>query len=462
MLRFDNLTGDPALDWIAAEAQGILLEEFTGAPRVAPSAAQSVEDAYLGRPTRLVHGYFELRGGRPHFEISLEDAARHKMIRTAEANGEPLGAINTVARTLVPDARAFSTSNPDAASAWARGDDSRAVSLDPDFGAAWQSWAESRAAAGDSAGALETAAKALARPALRFPIERARIEILSATLDRDQTRVVTAMERLASLAPGDPSVWGSLADLEMKARRFPEAAHAYSELIRADPANSAAGNMLGYAQAFTGDLDAARKAFDQYGRQPGQATNALDSLGEAYFINGKFAEAEQAFLQAYAKDPSFLGGAPLWKAAHARWLKGDLPGADALVERYLDARVKARDPLADWRRANWLYETGRQDQAVALLMRSPSEIAARQLAVWKDPDAALPDLERLYQNASPVEDGLPRTFYAAALLQAGRRDQARQLLARWPLPETGDSLFQSLMYPRFLALKKALSSEPRQ
>ena len=463
MLRFDNLTGDPSLDWIATAAQNVLLQDFTGVRRLFPVPAGAAEDAYLEQATRFIHGYFDLRGGQPHFEVQVEDASRHKMIQSASAAGEPFAALGRLAKTLVPDARMFSTSNPEAAAAWAHGDDSRAVSLDPGFGQAWQAWAESKAAAGDVSGALETCAAARAVPDRRFPIERARIELLSATLAHDQAKAVAALERLSSLAPDDPTVWGSLAQSDMNARRFPEAARAYTELLRTDPGNATAANLLGYAQAFTGNLDAARKAFDQYGRDPGQAVNALDSLGEAYFINGKFSEAEQAFLQAYAKDPNFLQGAPLWKAAHARWLQGDFPAADKMVERYLEARVKARDPLALWRRANWLYETGHQSQAVTLLMRAPSDLAQRQLAVWENPDAALPqDLERLYESSPPASDGLPRTFYAAALLKAGRRDEARRLIARWPLPETGESLFQSLMYPRFLELKKTLESEPRQ
>ncbi len=256
----------------------------------------------------------------------------------------------------------------------------------------------------------------------------------------------------------------------MADRHFAEAASAYRDAIRANGLNLK--NPLGYAEALAGNLDAARKAFEEYGREPGQGVNALDSLGEAFFINGKFNEAEHAFLEAYAKDPAFLNGATLWKAAHARWLNGEangaglngagLNGADALLEKYWDSRVKAHDPLVVWRRANWLYATARREQAVMLLMTAPpaaGDVPARQIAAWNDAAAVPTDLnmlQRAYQHSDPVNDGLVRTFYAAALLRAGHKDEARSLLARWPLPETGDNLLQSFLYPRYLELKKEL------
>jgi len=52
---------------------------------------------------------------------------------------------------------------------------------------------------------------------------------------------------------------------------------------------------------------------------------------------------------------------------------------------------------------------------------------------------------------------LPRTLYAAALAKAGKTDEARALLKMWPLPESAvDPLLQSLLYPQFLELRKAL------
>ena len=465
LLKFDNLTGDPSLDWVSTAAPGILAAELTGGSHTLPLRVDTVRDAYLENATRIVHGYFDRRAGKLHFEIEVEDPERHKMISTAAVGGEPLAAMNGVVNRIArpgSSIRGFSTSNDAAASAWGQGDYERAVALDPDFGTAWVSWAEKLGAAGDSARAIETAQRGSARTGLRSSIERAQLDLVLAALKNDNAGRIAALRKLAQLVPADPVPRLDLAKLEMAARHFDQAAGAYRDAIQAGATGPNLENSLGYAEALAGDLGAARRAFEQYGREPGQAVNALDSLGEGCFINGKFEDAEHAFLEAYAKDAEFLNGATLWKAAHARWLRGDLNGADGLLEKYWESRVKAHDRLVVWRRANWLYETGRRDQAVALLMRAaPGEVEAsrRQIALWNDPAAVPKDLtmlQKAYAQSDPVNDGLVRTFYAAALLRSGRRDEARNLLSRWPLPETGDNLLQSLMYPQYLDLRKQL------
>jgi Flp pilus assembly protein TadD len=461
-LTFDNLTGDAALDWIAQAAPRMLAHDLTGLPKTVPLDAAAVRDAYLERATRLVHGYFEMRSGKLHFEIEVEDAGAHRMIQTASENGDPLEAMNRAAKLLDPGARAFPASAA-AVSQRGPGQYESAVALDPNFALAWLDWIQQLAGSGDAPRAKEIAEQALARPALQSPIDRARLELVAATLRQDSAARLAASRKLAELIPADPAVLGALAELEMNARRFTEAAHDYQDLLLADPGNPNAGNLLGYAQAFAGDLDGARKTFDAYGRQSGQAAvNALDSMGEAYFVNGKFDQAERAFLDAYGKDPAFLQGATLWKAAHARWLAGDLARADKIMEQYWQLRAKARDPVLAWRRANWLYETGRRDQAAQLLMHAPpetAEVAQRQLQVWSNL-ASMPSdlaaLERSYQESTPVRDGLVRTLYAQALVRAGRKAEAKSLVKLWPVPEETDSPLQALMYPKFIELRKQL------
>jgi tetratricopeptide (TPR) repeat protein len=461
-LTFDNLTGDAALDWVAQAAPRMLVHDLTGLPRTVPEAAAAVRDAYLERATRLVHGYFEMRSGKLHFEIEVEDTAGHRMIQTATEEGEPVEAMNRAAKLLDPAAREFPASGP-AAVMWGQGQYERAVALDPDFGVAWLSWVEQLAGTGDVPRAKEIAGQALTQPGLRSPIDRARLELVASALRQDQAERLAASRKLAELIPADPAVLGALAELEMNARRFTDAAHAYQDSLLADPGDPNARNLLGYAQAFAGDLDSARKTFEAYARQSGPAAvNALDSMGEAYFVNGKFDQAERAFLDAYRKDPAFIQGETLWKAAQARWLAGDVAGADKTVEPYWQLRAKARDPMLTWRRANWLYETGRREQAMELLMHAPpeaSDLAQRQLRLWANLDSLpldLAALERSYRESGPVNDGLVRTLYAEALVRAGQKAEAKSLVRLWPVPHESDSLFQSMMYPTFVELRKTL------
>jgi Tfp pilus assembly protein PilF len=429
-----------------------------------PLRASSAGTAALENATELLHCTFTQRGGSLQIQYALEDAARHRMIATGSVNGTPLVAVSALARTLDPDgARPFSTPNPDAAAAWGRGEFERAVALDPDFGTAWASWISQTAQAGNSSLAAELATRALARASLRTPLDKAQIQLSYATLQKDEVARAAALAELARLAPHDTGPLLGLASIAQQTRRYTAAAELYRRALAIDPGNAGALNSLGYAEGESGDLEAAKKTFEAYGQMPNQANNALDSLGEVYFMNGRFAEAEKYFAQASAHDPDFLKGAPLMKAAYAHWLGGDVAGADGVMQKYLAFLAKQNDPLIAWREAGWLYSTGRPEPAIAALAKAPPDQAAnmeRQRAVWRG-EVHIPDdldqLRTVYQNTNPAADGLSRTFYAAALVQAGKVDNARALLKLWPLPESAsDSLLQSLMYPRFLALRKAL------
>jgi len=228
--------------------------------------------------------------------------------------------------------------------------------------------------------------------------------------------------------------------------------------LRVDPEAVGVMNSLGYAEAFAGDLPGATKTLELYGKSPGQKTNALDSLGEAYFIQGRFADAEKYFLQAYQADPKFSDGAELLKAAFARWLGGDLKGADELMARYLEGRKAAHDPLVVWRDAVWNFVTGRREIAMSKLDAVPRQVADRQRAVWTGHISdGLPALKEKYDRSAPASDGEARVFYAAALLADGQKDAARKLLQLWPLPaETGgDPTVESLVFPKFIELRRA-------
>ena len=457
MLRFDNLTGDGSFDWIAAAAPAILAAEWNG-PAVAILAG-TVRDAYLEQATRWAHGYFEKRGGGLRFRIVMEDAGRHKITREEAADGGPLEALTAIARQVEPGSIPFSTTNADAVEAWGHANFERAVNLDPDFSAAWLSWTQSLTAASNARDALDAAQRALAHGGLRSKLERTQIELLAANLRQDSAARVAALAELTRLFPRDPGALRNLAQAQFTARQFSEAVHTYQTLIPLDPSGALDLNLLGYAQACMGNLDEAKSTFEQYGKRSGQAMNALDSLGEAMFLNGRFGDAEKTFLDAYRKDPSFLEGVDLWKDAHARWLAGDLSGADQLMGQYVNAEARKGGPLTAWLQANWLYETGRREQAAAFLAQEPSsQLFQQQLAVWKNPNAAAPrdpeTLKQLYDRADPVNDGLPRTLYAAALVEAGRKDEARKLVQLWPLPPRANSPLDSLMYPQFLEVRE--------
>ena len=196
------------------------------------------------------------------------------------------------------------------------------------------------------------------------------------------------------------------------------------------------------------------------------AANALDSAGEAFFSRGKFAEAEKYFLQAHAKSSALLSGDDLLKAAYSRWLQGDLPGADKQFAQYVAFRSQQKDPALVWRQAVWEYATGRPDAAISRLTNVTGEgpaaqISRGQVALWKDLSKLPTDpaqLKQLYERTPPALDGITRVLYASALVQAGQQDEAKKLLELWPLPGLdGDPLLQSLLFPKYLELKRQLN-----
>jgi len=302
-LPFQNLTGDAALDWISSAGPTIVDDELLGgAAHAVPVQAGALRDAYAAGATQLVHGYVEKRRGSNskegfHFEFVVEDAQTHKTLQTLATDGDPLPSLDRLAKQIDTGAHAFSSTNPQAVAAWASGDYEKAVSLDPGFGAAWSSWVQARAAAGDPQAkqqAIDIAARALGQPSLQSPVDRAQLEFLSATLRQDESSQERALTALVRLTPHDLPLLRQLATREMSARRFSASARYYEAALQEDPDDIDMWNELGYAQAFAGDLESARKSFERYGRDPDHTANALDSEGEASFLNGKFAEQKSS------------------------------------------------------------------------------------------------------------------------------------------------------------------------
>lgn len=421
--------------------------------------AASMNEAYLENANRFVHGYFTKQANALHLTVEVEDAATHKMVSTEQIDGPVLASANALAKSLNPKAEPFSTSNDEAVAAWGRGNYEEAVKLDPSFGTAWLSWIETVARKGDNAGAIEIARKALEHP-VKSEIDGLRIELVRANLEQDSHAEHEALLKLTARV-ADPQLLANLGEIETRAREFSLAEGDYKKILAVEPENPDALNKLGYAYGYQGKLSEAETAFAQYAKEPGQEPNSFDSLGEVYFMNGKFADAEKAFLRAHDLNAAFLGGGDLRKAAYAHWLSGDLAGADKRFARYLDFRVKLKDPTVESQHAAWEFITGRKDQALSALQKSPSPQAVEQLRVWRGEvklPADLDQLKKTYEASQPASDGLFRTLYAEALVARGDKGEAKKLIARWPLPDNaGPPVLQSLVFPKYLALRRMLS-----
>lgn len=511
VLAFDNLTSDAQLDWMNRAAAAALVDQLTGAKGISVIQAESLQGAYIAHATGFVHSYFFASGGRLQAHSAIEDARSHKSVAVLSASG-PMEAgilplIDRIAHELSPDAKPYSTSSPAAFRAFADGLSATtlaarnqafetAIQADRNYSAAYVFWAEALLQSGDRAGVARVAADG-ARDGLAA-IDRAKLDYLAASARRDATTQIRALKALSALSPLDAQLSRRQAELELAQRRFSDAARDYETAARLDPEDAGILNSLGYAHAFSGELEAARRSLDEYQKRlRPEDVNALDSLGEVSFFFGDFRAAETHFLAAQQKNPG-LGGAELLKAAQARLMTGDLSAADANFRRYLDFSRQSATALGDYQLAQWMFLTGRRKDAMSSLQKLIPALAADasasalcQLSVWKlqtgDSQAAideaeqaaskamnpatrflsslcrfiathpgaslgskmadafallfqrnfeqaLPLLEAAYHESSPTTDGQIRTLLAWADIETGNLKNAEPLLRLYPMP----------------------------
>lgn len=401
----ENLSGKPELEWVGYGVGQVVASCLMGAGKVHPISVRDARDAAAaGAAQVLLIQYTESSGGL-RFHAELRKLRTQKTDRTfdlvAPASDAALRAGQEIARRISTTARSFGTRNSAALQAYAEGFQEanaeklregleRAVAVDPNFGEAWVALVETLAESGQSDAARAAVAKARTHASAIHAIERARLDWLAASLDGDAAAQAAAIENLAKLLPHDPVTLAAAARAEQAARHYASAAGWFRKAAAAEPQNPQWWNLALYASAFAGDWAGVKAAFEAYRRAAPDNPNAFDSLGEAAFYLGRFSEAERAFLDGHRLNPSFLNGLELYKAALARWLSGDLPGAKNHFEKFIEQRTKSNDPMAGYLKARWDYITGQPAEAVRSLqdwIQQAPEGDARalglaQLAVW--------------------------------------------------------------------------------
>lgn len=421
VVRFENLSGDASLDWTGRAASEVLATTLAGAldgpvlnpaalgrqspalgvrPPGTPGISGERAEALLAGATRLISGYVERNGNGLRITAVEEDLSNGKTIRTVSAEGAtPLAALQALPRALSPAAKPYLTSNREALQLYARaleddtgagqGELEQALHDDPGFGPAWLALARVRLLKGDRSGAEEVIAEA---SKLKLdPVSAAGLDLEAAQLKGDTTAEAAAEKRLSALSPGDTVLLRALAEREMAAGQFAAAAADWKTLAGTLENDVTAWNSLAYAEAYAGDYQGARDALNTYRRLRPNDPNLQDSTGDIDYTFGRYSDAGASYLAAYGKNPSFLRGGDLYKAAWAKFRTGDKAGADAEFARFRDARAKEGDRMIPLMEADWLYRTGREAQGLALLRKAVGAADANaplrsagfaQLAVW--------------------------------------------------------------------------------
>jgi tetratricopeptide (TPR) repeat protein len=426
ILRFENLSGDTSLNWMgralseivasevypAGKMRVILAPTLHGLDRVlglrpvsAPGISAEDSQALAAGATLLGYGDYSVRNGKLEVRLTLEDSRAIKASKVIEASapaGDVLGAGTALARQISDKSVPYGTRSPQALEAYTKALESSdlavrevglgaALAADPDFVPPYRFLAEVKAPR-DRAGAVATLEQALARGNIS-ELDRARLELQSAELSGNADARQSALAKVVKLDSGDAGAWRSLGDTMMNRHDYRQAQQAYQKASALEPEDAALFNLTGYAAGQAGDLDAAMSALRRYAALRPNEPNPLDSMGDVQLSAGRFGDAENFYLQSVKKDPNFENSGSLIKAAVAHLLTGDVPGANNLAERYLAARAQAKDPIVDYRRAQWSWISGRRKAAAqqmgAFALASESgplrEIASRayaELAVW--------------------------------------------------------------------------------
>jgi len=427
ILRFENLGAGVSGDWMGRAFSEVITDELAGAPGIyaMPSTRMHALDRVLGpRPislpgisaerslalasgaTRLGYGEYSIRGGRLSARLTIEDLRTGKMTQVvaAAAAGDVLAVASELARRIsirvalygtnsVPALKAYMAAMESATDAGTAQNLDRAIAADPDFGPPYRLLAQLKAQQQDRAAADAVLGQALARAGAMPPAERARLELEAANLHGDSAASKSALTTLVALEPNDPTAWSSLAESCMSHHQYPQAVQAYRKLLEVEPEEVNSLNRLGYAAAYAGSLDTALDALRRYQALRPEEANPLDSQGDVNLLAGRLRQAENLYLQAARKDPNFESGGDLWKAAMARLMSGDVAGADKLAQQYIEGRQAAKDPVTEYRKAEWSWLSGRRKSAWQGLetfargaengpLREAASGAYSQLAIW--------------------------------------------------------------------------------
>jgi len=425
VLRFENLSPDPSLDWMDAGFAEILSGQLQGSSdRYAiPWRAVHSLDASLGRrpgapgistertgalvagANEIVYGDFSVMNGILHASATEEDVLTHRMALVASASG-PASAIFQVADALARQLganRPAATQNPQALRdfvaalespdpAAASADFAQAVAADPGFGRAWVLWLDSTIAQRDRAAADRIVEQARTHQDRFSALDRTELDLDAAALRGDFHAQLEARRELARLDPADPNRHRVLAETLLSMRDYDGAIVEFRRALSIRPDDVLALNTMGYAAAYSGDLPTAIRVLRGYEQLRPNEPNPLDSLGDVHFALGHFGEAEQFYLAARSKAPAFLNGGEFLKAAQARLMTGDVPGATKVFNRYLAERQAAHDPNAPYQAAVWSWQTGARRPAIEAMERlaqADAGGALREIACRADAQAAI-------------------------------------------------------------------------
>ena len=307
--------------------------------------------------------------------------------------------------------------------------------------------------------------------------------------DREFQAAVRNYEAAVRLDPNEEQSWNELGYARAYAQDLEGAKQAlehYQQLLAATNANGL--DSLGEVSFFLGDFAGAAKAFLEADRKNrGQfGGGELVKAAQAWVLAGDLREGDAVFRK-YAGlfEEGQQRGRGAFLLTQWEFLTGRRKSASASLEKLAhaldaDSRSQAWSQLSIWKLETGEQQAGAElaDQAAgAALSPRARNLAAVSRLIAKPPaqasgsplaDAlvllfarkfgdATPLLERMYRETNPAADGQVRTLLAWAYVETNKIEDARGLLNRYPLPlNSGEPMFASLVFPRYLFLRGAV------
>ena len=380
--------------------RALLVSQLAGSPKLEVGRARTLAETQAAQAV-AVPVYCRLEGTVARLKLNCWKPGGEGIETQAGGDTGWANLVTPVGRWLDPEAKPAPSFKLEALKAYGEGRYADAAASEPDFGLAYQDGAAALQATQREA-ALKLIAAGLARGAKLDAPTQAQLQLDQASLTGDARGQAAALERLTNLRPKDPARLRNLVQAQLRSRQAPAAAATQARLTELLPGDGAAWNDLGYMRAYAGDLKGAQEALEKYRQLTPDQANPMDSLGEVHFYAGDFGSAERYFLDSFKKDPSFLNGQGMYKAALARLMAGDRSTADQHWKAFLDTLTDTPPQGKAFLQALWLYVSDRPAEAETAMRNVKTQLAETHVALWSRVRGDSAGAQQALQRAFPT------------------------------------------------------------
>jgi eukaryotic-like serine/threonine-protein kinase len=390
VLYFDNVTGDPSLDWLRTGLTDMLVTNLSQSEGLRVLSTQRLyqileesghrDDRSLSgqvvstvarqaQATTALVGSFVRAGERIRIHASLQDPATGDVIASERVEGDPESGLFVLVDELTTRLRKrletqpvlrfaekkekklqdVTTGSVEAYKAYAEGSRlhermqerdakayfEKAVEADPSFAMALAKLSVVNANLGDVEKARQYSEKAIAKAESLPPGERYYIEGRHYSLDPTSTeKAVSAYQKAVDSAPDHTAARNNLAQALINLHRYPEALVHLEELRRRGMAFPGSYMSLAETYLATGQPDKAREALTSYVETHPDSSAGLENLGFFELTTGQTDAALAAFDKAAALAPSEMMKIEMGRAA-AHAMRDEWSEAEGCAKRLM-------------------------------------------------------------------------------------------------------------------------------